>query len=101
MKDCGVAIPVQLGRPAALADRGAFHGYEEARGTGHLPVEVPRIELRAPDDLVDPPELADRERRRAECRRQRGVLQLRSGSLDSVDEYRVVVERQLIRRLGE
>jgi hypothetical protein len=47
-------------------------------------VEVPRVQRRAPDDLVHPAQVRDGELGRAERGRQWRVLQLRPGPLDSV-----------------
>jgi hypothetical protein len=49
---------------------------DEARGALDLAVEVPGIEADPPDGLVDLLEFGNREGRGAECRCQRGVLEL-------------------------
>lgn len=57
-------------------------------------MEVSRVKLGVPDRLVNPPELPDREHRRAERSSQRRVLQFGPGPLQAVGKDHVVIERQ-------
>ena len=92
---CGAAA-VELGRAAAVADRGLAGRLDEVLGAGDLAVEVARVEFGAPDRLVDRAQLGDREVRRAERGRQRGVLQLGPGPLEAVGQDLGVVEGQAV-----
>src|SRR5258708_6764810 len=97
----GGSLPVQPGWPAALPDGRGPGRDDEPRGRGGLAVEVPGIQDRAPDDLVDPAELSDGELGRAECGGQRGVLELGAGAFHAVREDRRMVEGQPRRALGD
>src|SRR3984957_12181155 len=85
---------VELGGPAPLPRGGRARGDDEPRGPGPLTVEVARVHGGAPDDLVDPPQLRDRELGRAERGRQRRVLELRAGAFHAVGQDALMVERQ-------
>src|SRR3954463_15135295 len=71
----GVAAPVELGGPAAVARGPAAGRDQEAIRAGDLAVEVAGVERGAPDDLVHPAELGHGELGRAEGGGERGVLQ--------------------------
>ncbi|GAA2901799.1 hypothetical protein GCM10020220_108960 [Nonomuraea rubra] len=92
VEELGGAAAVELGGAAAVAGGGAACFQEEALRLRDLSVEVARVEVAAPDDLVHPAQVRHRELRRAERRSQRGVLQLGAGPLDSVEHDAAVVE---------
>ena len=57
-------------------------------------MEVARVELRTPHDLVDPAQFGDGEIVLAECRGKGGVFEFGAGPLDAVGEDRVVIESE-------
>src|SRR5690348_6858094 len=84
--------PVERRRPAAVSGRASSGRDEEPGRTGHFAMEVARVELDPPDDLVDAAQLGDGELPPAERGCKRRVLELRPRPLEAVLEYPVVVE---------
>ena len=91
MKLCGGSALVELG-PAAPGRALLAGGDHEAGGGEHLAPEVGRVQLDAPDGLVDAAQVGDRERLLQQGGGQAGVLQLGAGPLDRVGEDPAVVE---------
>jgi hypothetical protein len=71
----GLAAAVELGRSASVADGSVAGWLEYAGGASDLAVKVARVKWGTPDDLVDAPELRDRELAGAERGGERGVLE--------------------------
>jgi tetratricopeptide (TPR) repeat protein len=89
----GGSPAVQGRRPSGLWRPLGARGHDEAPSGGDLAVEVPRVKRHVPDHLVDTPQVADGELRRAEGGSQRGELQPAPRPLDGVVQDLAVVER--------
>src|SRR2546425_597366 len=85
-----------LEKTRAAARGGCVGGHDEVRRGKHLAGEVARVELLAPDRLVDPAQLGDRELPWAESPSERRVLELGPGPLDAVAQDLAVIEREVL-----